>query len=331
MSDMLPRFKAVLTDPRWPDLRCEEELLSSIADLHSFNCQTEEELILNCADADALLVTYAPITRRVIDTLKKCQVISVYAIGLDMVDVQAATEAGIPVTNVPGYCIEEVCDHAMALLLAAARKVLFFHQSVVQDGQWRWQLAKPIYRLRGKTLGLIGFGKIPRAVAARAMSFGLRVMTFDPYVTMADCDKAGVAKAELDDLLPQADFVSIHAPLTPETKGLMNMDRFRVMKRTAVIINTSRGPVIEEKDLVKALEEGWIAGAALDVLDVEPPKHNPFIHMKNVILTPHAGFYSEEAVEELRTTAALEVRRVLTGQQPDHLVNPGVSKYIKRR
>ena len=331
MAEMLPRFKVVLTDPRWPDLSREEEHLSSIADLHRFNCQSEEELILNCADADALLVTYAPITRRVIDTLKKCQVISVYGIGVDMVDVQAATEAGIPVSNVPGYCIEEVCDHAMALLLTAARKVVFFHQSVVQDGQWKWQLAKPIYRLRGKTLGLIGFGKIPRAVATRAISFGLRVMTFDPYVTVVDCDKVGVVKTELDDLLRQADFVSIHAPLTPETKGLMNMDRFRLMKCTAVIINTSRGPVIEEKALVKALEEGWIAGAALDVLHTEPPNHNPFIHMKNVILTPHAGFYSEEAVEELRATAALAVKRVLTGHHPDHLVNPDVSKYIKRR
>jgi D-3-phosphoglycerate dehydrogenase len=330
MSEMVPRFRVVLTDPRWPDLRLEEEHLSSIADLHRFNCRSEEELILNCADADALLVTYASINRRVIDSLKKCQVISVYAIGLDMVDVQAATEAGIRVTNVPGYCIEEVCDHAMALLLNAARKVLFYHQSIVQDEQWMWQVGKPIYRLRGKTLGLIGFGKIPRAVAVRAMSFGLRVMTFDPYVTQADCDNAGVVKAELDDLLLQADFISIHAPLTPETQGLINLDRFRFMKRNAVIINTSRGPIIEEKALVKALDEGWIAGAALDVLPIEPPpKDNLFIHMKNVILTPHAGFYSEEAVEDLRSTAALEVRRVLTGQQPEHLVNPDVLKYRK--
>ena len=331
MSEILPRFKVVLTDPRWPDLSREEEYLSSIADLHRFNCQSEEELILNCTDADALLVTYAPVTRKVIDSLKKCQVISVYGIGVDMVDVQAATEAGIPVINVPSYCIEEVCDHAMALLLAVARKVVFFHQSVVQDAQWKWQLAKPIHRLRGKILGLIGFGKIPRAVAVRAMSFGLRVMTFDPYVTVADCEKAGVVKLELDDLLRQADFVSIHTPLTPETKGLMNTERFRLMKPTAVIINTSRGPVIDEKALVKALEEGWITGAALDVLQIEPPNQNPFIHMKNVILTPHAGFYSEEAVEELRATADLEVKRVLTGHHPNHLVNPRVLEYIKLR
>jgi len=331
MLDILRRFKVVLTDAPYPDLRYEEEHLSNIADLHRFHCRTEEELILNCADADALLVTYASINRRVIDSLKKCQVISVYAIGLDMVDVQAATEAGIRVTNVPGYCIEEVCDHAMALLLTAARKVLFYHQSVVKDEKWNWQVAKPIYRLRGKTLGLIGFGKIPRAVTGRAMSFGLRVMTFDPYVTRADCDKAGVVKAELDDILRQADFISIHTPLTPETKGLINVDQFRLMKRNAVIINTSRGQVIEEKALVKALDEGWIAGAALDVLQIEPPaKDNPLIHMKNVILTPHAGFFSEESVEELRSTAALEVRRVLTGQPPDHLVNPDVLKYSKR-
>ncbi len=320
--DESPRFKVVLTDAPYADLRYEEEKLGNIAELYRFNCRSEEELILNCTDADALLVTYAPVTRRVIDALKKCRVISVYAIGLDMVDIQAATRAGIPVTNVPDYCIEEVCDHAMALLLAAARKILSYHLSVVMDGQWNWQMAKPIYRLRGKTLGLIGFGKIPRAVAMRALSFGLQVVTFDPYVPSEECDQAGVRMVGLDDLLQQADFVSIHTPFTSETKNLMNEDRFRLMKRTAFIINTSRGPVIEEKALLKALEEGWIAGAALDVLSIEPPVQNPFLHMKNVILTPHAGFYSEEAVETLRTTAALEVKRVLTGQKPEHLVNP---------
>lgn len=329
--DTLRRYKVVLTDVPYPDLRYEEEHLSNIADLHRFNCQSEEELILNCADADALLVRYASINGRVIRSLKKCQVISVYAIGLDMVDLQAATEAGIRVTNVPGYCIEEVCDHAMALLLTIARKIVFYNQSVVKDEKWNWQVAKPIYRLRGKTLGLIGFGKIPRAVATRAISFGFRVVTYDPYVTKADCDDAGVIKAELDDLLRQADFVSIHTPLTSETKDLMNLDRFRSMKSSAVIINTSRGQVIEERALVKALDEGWIAGAALDVLETEPPNsNNPLIHMKNVILTPHAGFYSEEAFKDLRSTAAMEVRRVLTGQQPHHLVNPDVLKYSKR-
>jgi D-3-phosphoglycerate dehydrogenase / 2-oxoglutarate reductase len=321
------RFKVVLTDPRWADLQCEEKHLTDIADLNRFYCQSEEELILNCADADALLVTYAPITRRVIGSLKKCQVISVYAIGLDMVDVQAATEVGIRVTNVPEYCIEEVCDHAMALLLTAARKILVYHQSIVQDEQWNCRVAQPIYRVKGRTLGLIGFGKIPRAVTVRAMSFGLRVMAFDPYVAEADFDKAGVVKAELDDLLRQADFISIHAPLTSETKGLIDLDRFRLMKPNAVIISTSRGQIIEEKALVKALNEGWIAGAALDVLEIEPPvKDNPLMHMKNVILTPHAGFFSEEAVEELRSTAAKNVRSVLTGQEPAHLVNPGVLK-----
>jgi D-3-phosphoglycerate dehydrogenase len=321
------RFKVVLTDPSWTDLRYEEEHLKNIADLHRFNCCSEEELILNCADADALLVTYASITKTVIQSLKRCKVISVYAIGVDMVDVPAATEAGIRVTNVPGYCIEEVCDHAMALLLTAARKILIYHQSVVDDKQWNCRVAQPIHRLRGRTLGLIGFGKIPMAVAVRAMSFGLRVFAFDPYIAREDCEKTGVVKAELDDILRQADFISIHAPLTPETKGLINLDRIRLMKPNAVIICTSRGKIIEEKALVKALNEGWIAGAALDVLQDEPPnKDNPLMHMKNVILTPHAGFFSEEAVEELRSTAALEVRKVLTGMQPAHLVNPGVKK-----
>jgi D-3-phosphoglycerate dehydrogenase len=174
---------------------------------------------------------------------------------------------------------------------------------------------------------LIGFGKIPRAVAKRAQSFGLRVVAYDPYVTQGEFDNAGVIKAEINDILPQADFISVHTPLTSETKELINMDRFKLMKRSAVIINTSRGPIIEEKALVKALDEGLIAGAALDVLQIEPPeKDNRLMDMGNVILTPHAGFYSEEAIETLRSTASLAVRKVLTGQQPDHLVNPEVLK-----
>lgn len=181
--------------------------------------------------------------------------------------------------------------------------------------------------MRGKTLGLIGFGKIPRAVAKRAQSFGLQVMAYDPYVAQDDFDYAGVIKAEIDEILPQADFISIHTPLTSETKEIINMDRFKLMKRNAVIINTSRGPIIEEKALINALDDGLIAGAALDVLQIEPPgKDNRLMGMDNVILTPHAGFYSEESIEALRTTASLAVRKVLMGQQPDHLVNPEVLK-----
>jgi len=327
MMEIDRKFKVILTDPGWPDMSCEEKKLGDIADLQMFRCRSEEELIRNCEDADALLVTYAPVSRHVIEKLKQCQVISVFAIGLDMVDVQAATEAKIPVTNVPDYCIEEVCDHTMALLLAAARKVVNYHRTVIQDKQWVHQLGKPIYRLREKSLGLIGFGKIPRAVAKRAQSFGLRVMAYDPYVMQKDFDHAGVIKAEIDDMLSQADFVSIHTPLTPETKELLNIDRLKLMKPSAVVINTSRGPIIEENALVRALKEGSIAGAALDVLQIEPPEEdNPLMNMENVILTPHAGFYSEEAIESLRSTAATAVRNVLMGQKPDNMVNPEVFK-----
>lgn len=323
--DKLQRFKVALTDPRWLDLSCEEKLFGDIADLYRFDCRSEEEVIENCADADALIVRYSPVTKRVIESLRKCRVISVYAIGVDMVDVKAATDAGIAVTNVPDYCVEEVCDHAMALLLAAARNIVVYHRSVVDDEQWDCRVVSPPRRLRGRTLGLIGFGKIPRAVSVRAMSFGLRVMAYDPYVSRAACESAGVVKAELDELLPQADFVSVHAPLTPETKGIINLERFRMMKPDAVILNASRGPIIDESAMIKALDEGWIAGAALDVLEIEPPaRDNPLMHMKNVIVTPHAGFFSEESVTELRTTADLEARKVLIGERPSHLVNPAV-------
>lgn len=326
MSEKLPSFKVVLTDPGWPDFKCEQAQLGDLAEFQRFNCKTEEQVILNCADAHALLVTYAPITRRVIAELKQCRVISIFGIGVDMVDLPAATEAGVRVTNVPGYCVEEVCDHAMALLLAAARKIVFFHQGLKEDGQWKWRAGMPIYRLRGKTLGLLGFGKIPRAVAVRAMSFGLQVVVYDPNVNAMQCEQAGVRKMELEELLQVSDFLSIHTPLTATTRGFINAERLRLMKRTAILINTSRGPVVEEKALLRALEDGWIAGAALDVLQNEPPEDIPFLDLKNVIVTPHAGFYSEEAVSELRSTAALEVKRVLTGQQPQHLVNPDVLK-----
>ena len=195
-----------------------------------------------------------------------------------------------------------------------------------------WALFGPIGALLGFVFGAamdnINISVQPMQNQTQQGDFIASLLVLTSAVMKAD---GKVVKSELDDLLRQADFVSIHTPLTPETKGLMNTDRFRLMKPTAVIINTSRGPVIEEKALVKALEEGWIAGAALDVLHMEPPKHNPFTRMKNVILTPHAGFYSEEAVEELRATADLEVKRVLTGHHPNHLVNPHVSEYIKRR
>ncbi|MBN1836499.1 MAG: C-terminal binding protein [Spirochaetales bacterium] len=319
------RFKVALTDPNWNDVSSEKRQLGDIADVRRFKCRSEAEVIANCSDADALLVTYAPLTQTVIASLKNCRVISVFGIGVDMVDVQAATAAGIYVTNVPGYCIEEVCDHAMALLLAAARKVVFYHRSIVEAGQWSWQLGKPIYKLRGKTLGLVGFGKISRAVAERARSFGLRVLAFDPYVGSEDCERAGARKTELEELLAEADFVSVHVPLTQQSRGLIGVEQLRGMKRTATIVNTSRGAVINQQALVRALQEGWIAGAALDVLENEPPEaDNPLMGMDNVILNPHAGFYSEEGTEDLRRSAALEVRRVLTGEQPENLVNRDV-------
>ena len=234
------KYKVVLTDPKWEDIKLEEEQLRDIADLFRYKCRSEEELIMNCADADALLVTYAPVTKKVIKSLKKCKVISVYAIGLDMVDLRAATESGILVTNVPGYCIEEVCDHAMALLLAMARKIVFYHNDIVQNKQWNYLNARPVYRLRGKLLGLIGYGKISRALAERAKSFGMRVMIFDPYVSNDECKNSNVIKANLDDIFRQSDYISIHTPLTSETKGLINKQYFKIMKSHAVIINASR-------------------------------------------------------------------------------------------
>jgi len=329
MGSVSKKLKVILTDPKWHDLEYEENQLGDIAELERHNCKTEEELITNCIDADGLLVTYAPITAKVIKRLKKCKIISVFAIGLDMIDIKAATERGIPVTNVPNYCIEEVCDHTFALLLGAARKIQFYRDGIVKNGQWNYLTGKPINRLRGRTLGLLGFGKISRAVTIRAKAFGLDIIAFDPYISLEECEREGVALVKFDELLTKSDFISIHSPLTKETKGLINYKCFKLMKRSAIIVNASRGPIIVEKDLVKALDEQLIAGAALDVLEIEPPdRYNQLILRENVILTPHAGFYSEEAIRDLRLTAALQVRKVLMHQEPDYLVNPDVTKAL---
>ena len=226
------------------------------------------------------------------------------------------------VTNVPAYCIDEVTDHAMALLLACARKIPLFHKHI---NSWNRDVGPPMRRIRGQTLGVIGFGRIGRAIAPKAKAFGLEVIVFDQYVTSEAIQAQGAVKVELPELLAKSDFISIHTPLTPETQNLIGEAELRQMKPNAYLINTARGGIIDTVALHKALSEGWIAGAGQDVLPQEPaPPDDPLLKLENIILTPHVAFLSEESTYDAQRTAASEVARVLTGQMPESVVNPEV-------
>ena len=267
-------------------------------------------------DADAVLVTYARLTGDLLRQLRKCKAIGRFGLGVDNIDVAAARELGITVTYVPDYCMHEVSDHAMALILALCRKVAQSN-ALVQARRWEMGPLVPIHRLAGRVLGLVGFGNIPRTLAPKAKAFGLRVVAHDPYVSPQALVTAQVEGISLDRLLEISDIVSIHAPLTPATRGLINGEVLQKMKKSALLINTARGPLIDEAALVTALDSGHLGGAALDVVAVEPlPKDSRLVGRDNVLLTPHTAFYSVEALNELQTKCASDVARVLSGEAP---------------
>jgi D-3-phosphoglycerate dehydrogenase len=283
-----------------------------------------EKFFPEADDCDALLNTYAgPITADVMAKMPNCKIIARYGIGVDTIDLDAATEAGIIVTNNPTYCIEEVAEHTMAMLLTAARKIAFYDR-LVRNGEWAVPPGKPIFRLAGSTVGLVGFGNIARHVAKAAAGFGMHVLFADPFVEQGQFDVPG-DKVELDDLLGRSDYVCIHAPLLPQTRGMMGAAQFARMKSTAVLVNCSRGPIIDTDALIVALDAGEIAGCALDTTDPEPlPADNGLRGRDNVIINPHAAWYSEQAMAGLQRGAPSEVRRVLEGEWPINVVNKAV-------
>jgi D-3-phosphoglycerate dehydrogenase len=234
------------------------------------------------------------------------------------------------VTKVPDYCLDEVSDHAMALLLALIRKIPSSNTRT-QSGKWEMKAVVPIHRLRGTVLGLVAFGQIPQLVAPKAQAFGMQVITYDPYVSDEVLKRANVRRVELEELIRTSDYVSLHCPLTPETKHLFSSEAFQKMKRSAYLVNTARGPVIDEAALAQALDQKLIAGAALDVMEKEPPGTSPLFGRDNIIVTPHTSFYSEESLVDLQTKAAEEVVRVLSGQTPRNPVNPEVLKTAASR
>ncbi len=322
----MARARVAVSDSVFPDLEPARRVLGKIgAELQLAGESTPGGILAIAREADALLVTYAKISADMIRQMKRCRIISRFGIGVDNVDIPVATEAGIVVTKVPDYCIDEVSDHAMALLLALVRKVAFSNARV-HGGRWEMPSVVPIHRSRGTVLGLVGFGRIPQLLTPKAQAFGLRVIAYDPYVPAEVTQRAGVAKVEFAELLKQADYISIHCALSPETQHLFNADVFRRMKPTAYLVNSARGPIVDEQALAEALDQKQLAGAALDVVEKEPPAGSPLLGRENVILTPHTAFYSEESLLELQTRAAEEVVRVLSGEAPRHPVNPEVLK-----
>lgn len=277
---------------------------------------SEADILQVARDADGVLVTYAKLPGELLRQFRRCKVIGRFGLGVDNIDVKAAAALSIVVTYVPDYCLQEVSDHAMALLLALARKVPFSN-GLVQQGRWEMPAVVPIRRLEGQILGLVGLGNIPRRVAPKAMAFGFKVIAHDPYVSAASAQELGVELVSFARLLEISDYISIHAPLTPQTRGLFNADAFGRMKKGACIVNTARGPLLDEAALVAALDAGHLGGAALDVVATEPlSKDSPLLGRANVILTPHTAFYSVEALEELQTKCASDVARVLSGEKP---------------
>ncbi len=286
----------------------------------------EAGFIAAARDADALYAKGIKITKPIIDSLTKCRAIVLGSVGVDSVDVAAATARGIPVTNCPDTFIEEVADHAMTLLLAGFRRVIE-QDRMVREGRWRE--GRPallqIPRLMGQTLGFIAFGHVARAVARRARGFGLRMMAYDPFIEELVMPDYGVLPATLEDVLAQSDFISMHAPATPEAEGMLMEKHFRQMKKTAIFINTGRGPTVQEAGLIKALQEGWIAHAALDVLEIEPPgNNNPILGMQNVTLSAHTASASARFDPARKRHVGRELGLVLAGKWPMSCVNPSV-------
>ena len=297
------------------------------AEIVEIPAESEGEFIEAAKDADAIIARGRRITEAIVNELVNCKVISLGSVGADIVDVAAATAKGIPVTNVPDTFIEEVADHTMMMILSTFRRLRTMDQ-YVRSG--RWSEGRPLLsnfpRLYGQTLGFISFGHVARATALRAAPFGLRMIAFDPYIEELMITEYGVEPVSyLDDVLERSDIITMHAPSTEEVHHMLREEHFRKMKPTALFINNGRGPTVDEEALIKALQEGWIAAAGLDVLEKEPPDpDNPLLSMENVTLTPHVASASERMRPETRRRIGQEIALVLTGRWPRTCVNPSV-------
>jgi len=319
-------YQVAVTDYGFPDLEQERNILEPLGfEFATGQCRTGAEVAELCRDADAVLTQWAPVTAEAIASLRRCKIIVRYGIGVDNVDLEAAKQRNIPVVNVPDYAVQEVADHTLSLMLAIVRKIPQIDRQV-RRGVWEISPCRPIIGLQDKVLGVAGFGNISRAVVQRAKAFGLTVIAYDPFVHESVFNSFGVEKADWQTLLSRSDIVSVHMPLTKETKHIFNAEAFRAMKNTSFLVNTSRGGTVETPALIDALQNGEIAGAALDVLEQEPiPADSPLLQMEQCLVTSHCAWYSESSLLRLQEYAALEIKRLFSGEHPLHVVN-GVSK-----
>ena len=332
------KYKVVVVDHTFEPLDVEENELQGFGiELISAQCKwdDEQEIIEAAKDAHAIIVQNSIITRKVIESLKKCRVIALYGVGLDPVDVEAATEHGIIVANVPDYCINEVADHTMALVLGSLRKVVRETIAIRRlnpnkgSGSMNYggPLFGPIFKLKGQVLGLVGFGNVSRNLVSKARPFRFDIIAYDPIVDKKLFSDHNVTQVSLDEILRNSDIVSLHLPLNEKTENLIGAAELAKMKKTAFLINTSRGPIVDEDALYKALKENRIAGAGIDATVNEPINpDNPLLELDNLIITNHIGYYSEGCVEDVRAKAAREVCSVLSGKEPRSIafVNPQV-------
>lgn len=308
--------RVVVTDQVFPDVELERRVLAGLGAEVSVASGDRDAVLQAAVGADALLNTYLGIDADFIGRLERCRVIARYGIGVDNVDLDAARAAGIVVTNVPDYAVEEVAAHTLALLLGLLRR-LPEGDAHVRAGGWGIGPVRPVPRLSELTVGLVGYGRIARRLADSLRGLGMAILVHDPYADVMD---EGVEAVAFDDLLERADAVSLHAPLTAATRGLIGREQLARMPSHAVLVNTSRGPLVRLDDLLQALRAGVIRGAGLDVFDPEPPPAADFADVPGLLLSPHAAFYSESSIRESQRKAATQVLKVLTGEHPDYPV-----------
>jgi D-3-phosphoglycerate dehydrogenase len=315
----MSKFKVLLTDYAWPDLEIERRTLAEVnAELVVAKDTDPRALAGLAADADAIMTNWVKVPAEVIDAAPKCRIVARLGIGLDNIDVAAASRRGMLVTNIPDYCLVEVAEHALALLLSLARKVAFYHHQT-KSGRYDLKAGPPLRRIEGQTLGIVGMGNIGVTLAAKAQALGLRIVAADPAPRT---QPPGVTFLSLDELLSQSDYVSLHVPLVPQTRHLIGEKQLARMKPGAYLINTARGGLVDSAALAAALAAGRLAGAGLDVQETEPPDLNvPPWNDPRVIVTPHAAFASEESLADLRTRTARQVANCLTGAEVPHVVN----------
>jgi D-3-phosphoglycerate dehydrogenase len=318
---MVSRYSVIVTDARYFSEAIQDILKQVDAELILAPCRSEDEVISQASKADAIITTSAIFSKQVLENLYQCKFIIRCGVGIDNIDVKAATEKGILVAYLPDFYIEDVSNHIMALILGSSRKITFTDR-LVRDGKYSFNKIQPIKQLKSKVLGLVGFGKISRCLLPKLKPFNFQVLVYDPYISILPRE---AEKVDLPSLISRADFIIMNCPLTEENRGMIGEREFNLMKPEVYIINTARGALINEVSLIKAIREKRISGVALDVVTQEPvPSDHPLLQFDNVIITPHIAWYSEESLEEARLKGAEDVVKVLKGDLPKYPVNPEV-------